>query len=328
MTTPRRSGAGVVRYYNFLGRDGASFRDDVLAGLALPQKAIPPKYFYDERGSKLFEAICELPEYYPTRTEMAIMQRCIGEVVRLLGPDTQLVEFGSGAGVKTRLLIEHLEPSLYVPVEIAESALREACTDLARRFPWLNINAVVADFARPLKLPEFMGVPIKRKVVYFPGSTIGNFTPEEASRFLVNVRETVGSGGILLIGVDLKKDKPTLDAAYDDAQGVTAQFNLNLLARINRELGGDFQLPRFRHKAFYDEGRGRIEMHLESLYQQFVHVAGQRFDFRPGETIHTEISCKYTIDEFRRLAAGARFHAEAVWTDPANLFAVHAMMAV
>jgi len=328
VTTPRRTGAGVVRYYNFLEPGGASFRDDVLAGLALPQKAIPPKYFYDERGSKLFEAICELPEYYPTRTEMAIMQRCIGEVVRLLGPDTQLVEFGSGAGVKTRLLIEHLEPSLYVPVEIAEGALREACTDLARRFPWLNVNAVVADFGRPLKLPEFMGVPIRRKVVYFPGSTIGNFTPEEAGRFLANVRETVGSGGILLIGVDLKKDRATLDAAYDDAQGVTAEFNLNLLARINRELGGDFQLKRFRHKAFYDESRGRIEMHLESLYRQFVHVAGQRFDFQVGETIHTEISCKYTIDEFRRLAAGARFHAEAVWTDPANLFAVHAMMAV
>ena len=328
MTTPRRSGAGVVRYYNFLGPGGPSFRHDVLTGLAQPQKAIPPKYFYDERGSKLFEAICELPEYYPTRTEMAIMERCIGEVVRRLGSDTQLVEFGSGAGVKTRLMIERLEPSLYVPVEIAESALREACADLARRFPWLNINAVVADFARPLMLPEFMGVPIRRKVVYFPGSTIGNFTPEEASRFLANVREIVGSGGMLVIGVDLKKEKRVLDAAYDDAQGITATFNLNLLARINRELDGDFQLKRFRHKAFYDEARGRIEMHLESLYQQHVHVAGQRFEFKPGETIHTEISCKYTVEEFRRLAAGARFHAEAVWTDPANLFAVHAMMAV
>ena len=318
----------MVRYYNFLGPGGPSFRDDVLDGLARPQKAIPPKYFYDERGSKLFEAICELPEYYPTRTEMAIMERCIGEVVRLLGPDTQLVEFGSGAGVKTRLMIEHLEPSLYVPVEIAEGALREACADLARRFPWLNINAVVADFGRPLKLPEFMGMPIRRKVVYFPGSTIGNFTPEEAGRFLANVREIVGSGGILIIGVDLKKEKRLLDAAYDDAQGVTAAFNLNLLARINRELGGDFQLKRFRHKAFYDEAQGRIEMHLESLYRQYVHVAGRRFDFAPGETIHTEISCKYTVEEFRRLAAGARFHAEAVWTDPAHRFAVHAMMAV
>jgi dimethylhistidine N-methyltransferase len=317
----------VVRYYNFLGT-GPSFGDDVLDGPARPQKSIPPKYFYDERGSKLFEAICELPEYYPTRTEMAIMKRCIGEVVRLLGPDTQLVEFGSGAGVKTRLMIEHLEPSLYVPVEIAEGALREACAELTRRFPWLNINAVVADFARPLKLPEFIGMPIRRKVVYFPGSTIGNFTPEEAGRFLANVREIVGSGGILVIGVDLKKEKAVLDAAYDDAQGVTAAFNLNLLARINRELGGDFQLKRFRHKAFYDEAQGRIEMHLESLYRQYVHVAGRRFDFRAGETIHTEISCKYTIEEFGRLAAGARFHAEAVWTDPANLFAVHAMMAV
>jgi dimethylhistidine N-methyltransferase len=317
----------VVRYYNFLGT-GPSFGDDVLDGLARPQKSIPPKYFYDERGSKLFEAICELPEYYPTRTEMAIMKRCIGEVVRLLGPDTQLVEFGSGAGVKTRLMIEHLEPSLYVPVEIAEGALREACAELTRRFPWLNINAVVADFARPLKLPEFIGMPIRRKVVYFPGSTIGNFTPEEAGRFLANVREIVGSGGILVIGVDLKKEKAVLDAAYDDAQGVTAAFNLNLLARINRELGGDFQLKRFRHKAFYDEAQGRVEMHLESLYRQFVHVAGRRFDFTPGETIHTEISCKYTIEEFRRLAAAARFHAEAVWTDPANLFAVHAMMAL
>jgi dimethylhistidine N-methyltransferase len=327
VTTPRRTGAGVVRYYNFLGA-GASFRDDVLAGLALPQKAIPPKYFYDARGSKLFEAICELPEYYPTRTEMAIMERHVDEIARLLGPDTQLVEFGSGAGVKTRLMIDRLEPSLYVPIEIAEVALREACADLARRFPWLNINAVVADFARPLRLPEFIGVPIRRKCVYFPGSTIGNFTPEAAAAFLAGVRETVGSGGMLVIGVDLKKAKRVLDAAYDDAQGVTAEFNLNLLARINRELGGDFQLKRFRHKAFYDEARGRVEMHLESLYQQFAHVAGRRFDFRTGETIHTEISCKYTVAEFQALAAGARFHAEAVWTDPANRFAVHAMMAV
>ena len=242
MTFRRRSGAGVVRHYTFIG-EGPSFRDEVLAGLALPQKAIPPKYFYDDRGSKLFEAICELPEYYPTRTEMAIMERYAGEIVRLLGRDTQLVEFGSGASVKTRLLVESLEPSLYVPIDIAEGELREACAGLARRFPWLNINAVVADFARPLRLPEFMGVPIKRKVVYFPGSTIGNFTPEEAVAFLANVRAIVGNGGMLVIGVDLKKDKAVLEAAYDDAQGVTAAFNLNLLERINRELGGDFQLP-------------------------------------------------------------------------------------
>jgi dimethylhistidine N-methyltransferase len=327
MTAPRRSGAGVVRFYNFL-TGGPSFLDDVLAGLGAPQKAIPPKYFYDWRGSKLFEAICELPEYYPTRTEMTIMESCIGELARLLGADTQLIEFGSGASVKTRLLIGRAQPSLYVPIDISEAQLRSACAALAQMFPWLNITGVVADFTRPLKLPEFMGVPIRRKAVYFPGSTIGNLTPEEALAFLKSIREIVGPGGMLVIGVDLKKDKRTLDAAYDDARGVTAEFNLNLLARINRELGGDFQVRRFRHRAFYDEAKGRIEMHLESLFQQIVHVAGHRFEFKAGETIHTEISCKYTVEEFHRLAREARFHPETTWTDPANLFAVHAMMAV
>ena len=323
----RREGVGIVRHYSLLTPE-PSFLEDVRAGLARPQKAIPPKYFYDERGSQLFERICELPEYYPTRTELAIMDRHVDEMAALLGPDTQLVEFGSGAGVKTRLLVDRLEPSLYVPIDIAESTLREACKRLALMFPWLNISAVLADFARPVRLPEFVGVPVRRKVVYFPGSTIGNFTPDEAVAFLEGVRELVGAGGMLLIGVDLKKDKRVLDAAYDDAQGVTAEFNLNLLHRINRELGGDFQVKRFRHKAFYDEARGRIEMHLESLYSQFAHVGGRRFDFRVGETIHSEISCKYSVEEFQALAARARFHAEKVWTDPANLFAVHAMIAV
>jgi dimethylhistidine N-methyltransferase len=323
----RREGVGIVRHYSLLTHE-TSFLEDVLAGLARPQKAIPPKYFYDERGSQLFERICELPEYYPTRTEIAIMERHVGEMVDLLGPDTQLVEFGSGAGVKTRLLVDRLEPSLYVPIDIAETAMREACKRLALLFPWLNISAVLADFTRPVRLPEFVGIPMRRKAVYFPGSTIGNFTPDEAVEFLKGVRELVGAGGMLLIGVDLKKDKRVLDAAYDDAQGVTAEFNLNLLHRINRELGGDFQVKRFRHKAFYDEARGWIEMHLESLYSQFAHVAGRRFDFQPGETIHTEISCKYGVAEFQALAARARFHGEKVWTDPANLFAVHGMIAV
>jgi dimethylhistidine N-methyltransferase len=323
----RREGVGIVRYYSLLTGE-ASFLDDVLRGLALPQKAIPPKYFYDERGSQLFERICDLPEYYPTRTEMAIMERHVGEMVTLLGPDAQLVEFGSGASVKTRLLVDRLEPSLYVPIEISESALREACKALALMFPWLNISAVTADFTLPIRLPEFVGIPVRRKVVYFPGSTIGNFQPDQALAFLQGVREIVGPGGMLLIGVDLKKDKPVLDAAYDDAQGVTAEFNLNLLHRINRELGGDFQVKRFRHKAFYDEQRGWIEMHLESLFSQLAHVGGRRFDFRAGETIHTEISCKYSVEQFQRLAARARLQAEKVWTDPANLFAVHLLIAV
>jgi dimethylhistidine N-methyltransferase len=323
----RREGVGVVRFYSLLTGQ-SSFLDDVLRGLALPQKAIPPKYFYDEQGSRLFERICALPEYYPTRTEMAIMERHVDEMVALLGPDTQLVEFGSGASVKTRLLVDRLEPSLYVPIDISEAALAEACKALALMFPWLNISAVTADFTKPIKLPEFVGIPVRRKVVYFPGSTIGNFTPDEALEFLKGVREMVGPGGMLLIGVDLKKDKRVLDAAYDDAQGVTAEFNLNLLHRINRELGGDFQVTRFRHKAFYDEQKGWIEMHLESLYSQFAHVGGHRFDFRPGETIHTEISCKYSVEEFQRLGGRARFHPEKVWTDAGDLFAVHAMMAV
>jgi dimethylhistidine N-methyltransferase len=323
----RRTMRGIVRSYNLLTAS-TSFLDDVLAGLALPQKAIPPKHFYDERGSKLFEAICELPEYYPTRTEIAITRDNLDAIARLLGPDVQLIEFGSGASVKTRLLIERLEPSLYVPIDISASALDEASAALSLLYPWLNISAVLADFAQPLRLPEFVGVPVRRKAVYFPGSTIGNFAPEEAVQFLRNVRALVGPGGVLVIGVDLKKDKRILDAAYDDAQGVTAEFNLNLLHRINRELRGDFQVNRFRHKAFYDPARGRIEMHLESLYSQFAHVAGRRFDFKPGETIFTEISCKYSVEEFRQLAARARFHPEAVWTDGQGLFSVHGMMAV
>lgn len=326
-SSPDDERAGVVRFYNLLAGQ-TTFLQDVLHGLSKPRKSIPPKYFYDERGSKLFEAICELPEYYPTRTEMAIMRERIGEIAERLGSDVQLIEFGSGASVKTRLLIEHVMPALYVPIDISESELRWACGEIARLHPWLNISAVIGDFARPLKLPEFVGMPIKRKVAYFPGSTIGNFTPDEALEFLHGVRDMVGTGGMLLIGVDLKKDKATLDAAYDDAQGVTAEFNLNLLQRINRELGGDFQLRRFRHLAFYDEVAGRIEMHLESLFDQVAHVGGQRFHFDRGETIHTEISCKYSIDEFQRLASGARFHAEQAWTDASQLFCVHLMIAV
>jgi L-histidine Nalpha-methyltransferase len=319
--------AGIVRHYDCLTHT-ASFLDDVLVGLAAQRKVLPPKYFYDDEGSRLFEEICELPEYYPTRTEMAIMRERVPEIVRLLGADIELIELGSGASVKTRLLIEEARPALYVPIEIADDALRRASAQLAEHFPWLHICAVRADFSRPLRMPSFTGVPVKLKVAYFPGSTIGNFAPEDAVSLLRNVRELTGTGGRLLIGVDLKKDRRTLEAAYDDAAGVTARFNLNLLARINRELGGDFQLQRFRHKAFYDERLGRIEMHLESVYSQFVHVAGQRFDFKPGETIHTENSYKYTVPEFQALARRARFEPQQVWTDDRNMFSVHLMISV
>jgi dimethylhistidine N-methyltransferase len=324
---PRPPAPGVVRFYNFLPR-GDAFLEDVLAGLAGAQKSIPPKYFYDKHGCELFEAICDLPEYYLTRTELGILRSQAAEFAQFAGPDVELIEFGSGAQEKTRALVDALRPSLYVPVDIAGDALRAASEKLAAEYPWLNIMGICADYTRPLALPEFGGVPVRRKLVFFPGSTIGNFTPAEALVFLKQARKAAGRGGILLIGVDLKKDKRILDSAYDDSRGVTAQFNLNLLARINRELEGDFQLNRFRHKAFYDPVLGRVEMHLESLYSQFVHVSGKRFDFRAGETIHTEISCKYSLEEFRDLGRKAGFSPEKFWTDSGQLFAVHGMRAV
>lgn len=324
---PDLSGApGVVRFYNFLP-PGNTFLDDVLAGLSLPQRAIPPKYFYDEAGSRLFEQICGLEEYYPTRTEMGILRAAIEDIAHFAGSDLQLIEFGSGAGIKTRILLERLRPSLYVPIDIDGGTLRDASLALAERYPWLNVSGILADMAQPLELPQFIGAPIRRKLAFFPGSTVGNFTRDEAIAFLKRVRAMVGKGGLLLIGVDLKKDRAVLEAAYDDAQGVTAAFNLNLLTRINRELGADFQPRRFSHVARYDEALGRVEMYLKSDYQQFVKVAGRRFDFKPGETIHTEISCKYGVEEFRELAAKAGFFGEKVWVDSGNLFSVHGMTA-
>ena len=317
---------GIVRFYDLLP-ERRTFLEDVLLGLSRAQKTIPPKYFYDAAGSQLFERICELPEYYPTRTEMAIMNANIGEIAQFVGPAVQLMEFGSGAGVKTRLLIEHLKPLLYMPIEIDGDTMQAAAADLTKRFPLLNIAGITADYSRHLVLPEFV-LPIRKKVAYFPGSSIGNFTPEEAYEFLRRARRMVGSGGLLVIGVDLKKDKPTLDAAYDDAAGVTAKFNLNLLTRINRELGADFQVPRWGHKAFYDEAQGRIEMHLVSRFAQFTRIAGQRFDFAPGETIHTEISCKYSVDEFAAMAKSSGFSCDHTWSDERGMFAVFGMMAI
>ena len=324
--TPQPLSPGLVRFYTFSPR-AAELREDVLAGLALPQKSIPPKYFYDEEGCRLFEAICELPEYYLTRTETAILRGNIADIVQFVGPDAELIEYGAGVQAKTRILIHALETRLYVPIDIAMETLRASSNELAARFPWLNVVGICADYSQPLALPEFAGVPVRRKVGFFSGSTIGNFTPAEALQFLKQARRAVGTGGALLVGVDLRKDKATLDAAYADSKGITARFNLNLLQRINRELGGDFQVNRFRHKAFYDPALGRVEMHLESLYAQIAHVAGQRFNFAPGETIHTEISCKYSIAEFQELGKRAGFSPEKVWTDPEQLFSVHGMVA-
>jgi dimethylhistidine N-methyltransferase len=302
----------------------------VIAGLSLPQKALPPKYFYDARGSRLFEAICRLKEYYPTRSELALTRAGIKGIARFARQGSTLIEYGSGASTKSRLLIEALRPSTYIPVDISGDALRNAAAQLRRRFPWLAIRAVHGDFTQPLKIPMDAGArPFSsRRVVYFPGSTIGNLTPQEAHAFLRMTRGQVGLSGAMLVGVDLKKDANVLHAAYNDAKGVTAAFNLNLLARINRELGADFRLRRFRHYAFYNPARGRIEMHLVSLVSQSVNVGNHRFGFAAGESIHTENSYKYSVDEFRALAQSAGFRGEKVWLDPKGLFSLHGLIAI
>jgi dimethylhistidine N-methyltransferase len=322
---PTAAGADATPRISFydLRPDPGSFLDDVVDGLSRPQKTLPPKYLYDEVGCALFDAICDLPEYYPTRTEIAIMREHARDVAARLGPGCALIEYGSGSGRKTRILIEALAPVAYVPIDIAATQLKASSADLAREFPGLAVLAVCADYSRPLALPDMNGVNARRRVIYFPGSTIGNFTVPEAAAFLANARVVAGPGGGLLIGVDLKKDPALLNAAYNDAQGVTARFNLNLLARINRELGADFDLTAFRHDAFYNARLGRIEMHLVSLREQQVTVRGHVFSFRSGETIHTESSYKYSIEEFAALARGAGFVPQACWTDPEHLFSVH-----
>jgi dimethylhistidine N-methyltransferase len=302
-----------------------NFRKDVLAGLARPQKSLPPKYFYDAAGSRLFEKICRLREYYPTRTELAITRKHLGDIARFTGKGSALLEYGSGESLKTRLLIRALRPSVYMPVDISAPALRAAAKRLVRDFPRLGIVAITADFSQPLAIPAYRGSA--RRVVYFPGSTIGNLTHEEAHGFLKMSRGQVGPRGAMLVGVDLKKDANLLHAAYNDAEGVTAAFNLNLLARINRELGGDFQLRRFAHYAFYNPLAGRIEMHLVARESHVVNIGNYRFSFERGESIHTENSYKYSIDEFRSLAARAGFRGVKVWTDARCLFSVHGLIA-
>jgi dimethylhistidine N-methyltransferase len=304
-----------------------SFREDVIEGLSQPQKALPPKYFYDAEGSRLFDRICRLPEYYPTRAELLLTRRHLADIARFAGLRCELIEYGSGASLKTRLLLRALRPSVYVPVDISHSALAGAARALSREFDWLHIFAVVGDFSQPLRLPVFRARAGRRRVVYFPGSTIGNLSAEEAQAFLKMTRGQVGRAGAMLVGVDLKKDAAVLHAAYNDSRGVTAAFNLNLLRRANRELDADFDLRRFRHYAFYNPGPGRIEMHLVSLRRQTVRLGDYRFEFAAGETIHTENSCKYSVEEFAALAAEAGFRAQRVWLDAKGRFALFGLVA-
>ncbi len=306
-----------------LARDTrAEFLAEVLAGLGMPQKEIPCKWFYDTRGSHLFERICELDEYYPTRTELGIMERHARAMAALLGPGCALLEYGSGSSLKTRLLLHHLaQPAAYVPIDISAPALTAAASSLACAFPTLRILPVCGDFTAPLELP-LADLAARRRAVYFPGSTIGNFHKPEVVGFLGEIARHCGPGGGLLIGVDLRKERAVLERAYDDARGVTAVFNLNVLVRANRELGADFRCDRFRHEARFDERHGRVEMHLVSTVSQRAAVGGETFRFAEGESIWTESSYKYGMHEFAALAALSGWRCEATWTDERAWFSV------
>jgi dimethylhistidine N-methyltransferase len=299
----------------------SDFARDVLAGLARPQKSVPPKYFYDAEGSRLFEAITELAEYYPTRTEVALLRRTAKQVAALIPAGAALVEFGSGASTKTRILLDAApQVGVYVPIDISQSALDEAAASIRRDYPKLPVAPLTDDFTNALNLPSAVkGRPV---VGFFPGSTIGNFTPAEAHDFLVSARHLLGEGASFLVGIDLVKPEPLLVAAYDDALGVTAAFNKNLLGRINRELGGDFDLDGFVHRALWNPKDSRIEMHLESVRDQRVSVAGQAFSFRAGESLHTENSYKFKIEGFAALAAEAGWTLERTWSSEQPAFAV------
>lgn len=299
-----------------------AFAQDLLAALDARPRRISPKYFYDAAGSRLFDRICELPEYYPTRTELGILQQAAPEIAALAGPRAEIVEFGAGSLRKVRLLLRAFDaPSRYLPIDISGEHLGLAAADLRAEFPALDVRPVVGDYTAQVPLPA-PAPRAGRRVGFFPGSTLGNFTPQEALSFLQMAARTL-QGGALLLGADLVKDPQVLHAAYNDAQGVTAKFNLNLLARANRELGANFALEQFSHYAFYNAPEQRIEMHLVSRERQAVTVAGRRFEVGEGESLHTENSYKFTVDGLRALARRAGLRPGPVWTDPQRLFSVH-----
>jgi dimethylhistidine N-methyltransferase len=299
-----------------------SLVNEVLAGLRAPQKWIPSKLLYDARGSQLFEQICELEEYYLTRTELAIMESHAREIADRIGENCLLIEYGSGSGRKTRLLLDHLrDPCAYIPIDISRDALDRVCADLSHRYPRIPILPLCSDYTQHYELPSTPREP-RRRVIYFPGSTIGNFTPEEAREFLKHLAEVGGPGGGILIGVDLDKDPRILEPAYDDAAAVTKAFKMNLLTRINREAGADFRLDRFEYMSFYNPALRRIEMYLVSQEDQKVRIGDATVSIRRGERIQTEWSYKYTSKGFANLAAIEGLQVEQVWTDPDLLFSV------
>jgi dimethylhistidine N-methyltransferase len=300
---------------------------EVIQGLQKEPKALPPKYFYDQRGSILFDQICNLDEYYLTRTETKIIQDNIKDITKTVGHNCLLIEYGSGSSVKIRMILDHLpDIAAYVPVDISKEHLFITAEDLNRSYPNLEIFPLWADFTQPFFLP-LLSNGFSQKLAYFPGSTIGNFYPQQAVDFMRNVAALVGPGGGLLIGIDLQKDPGILNLAYNDRSGITAAFNLNMLSHINEMFHGDFVESQFEHQAFYNEKAGRIEMHLISKQDQVVTVSGSTFKFQRGESILTEVSYKYTLEGFARMAAQAGFYTHKVWLDPKKYFSVQYLVA-
>ncbi len=296
--------------------------NEIHAGLSQQQKSISSKFFYDHAGSRLFDAICELPEYYPTRTELGIMHANVQEIANLIGPHASLIEFGSGSSLKTGVLLNHLQNlAAYVPVDISQDHLFLAAERIRENFPAIEVLPVVADFTQAFKLPTPKMMPV-RNIVYFPGSTIGNFSKDAARELLAVMHHEAGEDGALVIGVDLQKDKSVLVRAYNDSRGVTAEFNLNILRRLNNEFNATFDVEQFSHRAIYNEDAERIEMYLDSRSDQSASVGGEQFYFAKGESILTEHSHKYTLDGFADLALAAGFKVQNVWMDRKRLFSV------
>ncbi len=305
--------------------DTGSLREQVIEGLSRDQKSLPPKLFYDAEGSRLFDRITRLEEYYLTRTEINLLERHGEEIADSVARDSLVIELGSGSRRKIRVLLEAVQPAAYLPVDISAEHLYREALDLARETPDLEIYATCADYTAGLELDHApRDLP---RLGFFPGSSVGNFEPAQAEQLLARLRRALGADGLCLIGVDLEKEQRILHAAYNDAQGVTARFNLNMLARLNRELGADFDLSAFRHRAFYNEQRHRVEMHLVSAREQSVRLDGHRFSLAAGETIHTENSYKYSLERFQGLADSAGFSLLRQWTDPEQLFSLHLLAA-
>ncbi len=310
--------APSLHFYDHADRQD-DFTEEIIRGFRAREKFISPKFFYDERGSQLFADITRQPEYYLTRTETKLLQQHAGEISELIGDDLLLIEYGSGSSEKIRILLDNLRPSIYAPVDISRDYLAQAAEALAREYPWLEVHATCVDFTNEFVLPFHSE---KRRVSFFPGSSIGNFDRDEAAAFVGRVHKLVGDDGGLLIGVDLKKDEAILNAAYNDEKGVTADFNLNVLTHLNREYDADFDPQGFEHQAVYNEEKGCVQMFLISNRSQTVSISGEEFGFEPGEPIHTENSHKYTIDEVLQMARGAGFSRTETWLDENKFLAV------